>query len=374
MNIQFTPLIGDRLRFGVWAPYRGQWVVDADDHLEASFDFNREVILSAERSGFDTVLIAQHTINPIDPDEEILEAWSAAAAAAALTERIEIIAAIKPRLYHPAVLAKMALGIEDISHGRFAINFVNAWFKPELERSGIGFPEHDERYAYGGEWLKIVKALIAGENVNYEGPNFRIDNLRLTPKSRYRDRPSIYAGGESEIGRRLINDLADTWLINGRPIEDVAPLVDDMRQRQRGGPPLGFGITGFVLARDTDEEAEAEVARLLARQEPFFASRRAAMQGRIDDKVEALKLGQKYPGKPMIGANGGTLPRFIGSYETVAQRLAEFGAIGVETFLLSFFPLIEEQERFADKVIPLARKIANEATAKALRNQEQGVS
>lgn len=356
---------GDRLRFGVWAPYRGDWVVDADDHLNASFDFNRDVILSAERAGFDTVLIAQHTINPVDPDEEILEAWTAAAAAAALTERIEIIAAIKPRLYHPAVLAKMVLGIEDISHGRFAINFVNAWFKPELERSGIGFPEHDERYAYGGEWLKVVKALIAGETVNFEGPNFKIDNLRLTPKSRYRDRPVIYAGGESEIGRRLITELADTWLINGRPIEDVAPLVEDMRQRQRREAPLGFGITGFVLARDSDEEAEAEVARLLARQEPFFASRRAVMQGRIDDKVEALKLSQKYPGKPMIGANGGTLPRFIGSYETVARRLAEFGAIGVETFLLSFFPLIEEQERFADKVIPLARRLANEKAAKA---------
>lgn len=353
------------LRFGVWSPYRGDWVVGETDRLNASFDFNRDVILSAERSGFDTVLIAQHTINPIDPGEEIVEAWTAAAAAAALTERIEIIAAVKPRLYHPVVLAKMALGIEDISHGRFALNFVNAWFKPELERSGIGFPEHDARYAYGGEWLRIVKALIAGESVTADGPHFKVDGFRLSPRSRFRDRPVIYAGGESEIGRVLINDLADTWLINGRPLEDVTPLVDDMKARPRGGAPLGFGVTGFALARDTDEEAWAEVDRLIAIQEPFFASRRAAMQKNIDDKVEALKIGSKYPGRPMIGANGGTLPGFVGSYDTVARRIADFHAAGVGTFLLSFFPLIEEQERFADKVIPRARALAAPAHAAA---------
>ncbi|MCG8273744.1 LLM class flavin-dependent oxidoreductase [Aquamicrobium sp. NLF2-7] len=358
---------GHPLRFGIWAPYRGQWVVGENDHLVADFDFNREVIQSAERVGFDTVLIAQHTINPIDQAEEILEAWTAAAAAAALTERIEIIAAIKPRLYHPAVLAKMALGIEDISHGRFAINFVNAWFKPELERSGIGFPEHDERYAYGGEWLRIVRALIAGEEVTADGPNFRLDRFRLSPRSRYRDRPIIYAGGESEPGLQLVDELADHWLINGRPLEDVVPLVDNILSRRAPGrPPLGIGVTGFVLARETDAEAVAEVQRLLDIQEPFFAARREKMKGNIDEKAEALKVGFKYPDKPMIGANGGTLPGFVGSYDTVAKRLAEFHGIGISTFMLSFFPLIAEQERFAEHVIPRARAlVASQALAKA---------
>ncbi|MGB3503471.1 MAG: LLM class flavin-dependent oxidoreductase [Mesorhizobium sp.] len=360
-------LTGHPLRFGVWAPYRGQWVIGEHDHLVADFDFNREVIKSAERAGFDTVLIAQHTINPIDISEEILEAWTAAAAAAAVTDRIEIIAAIKPRLYHPAVLAKMALGIEDISHGRFAINFVNAWFKPELIRSGIGFPEHDERYAYGSEWLRIVKSLMAGEEVTVDGQNFQLDRFSLSPKSRYRDRPVIYAGGESEAGTKLVDELADHWLINGRPLEDVVPLVDSiLARRAPNRPPLGIGVTGFVLARETDEEAEAEVERLLAIQEPFFASRREQMKGNIDEKAEALKVGFKYPGKPMIGANGGTLPGFVGSYETVARRLAEFHGIGISTFMLSFFPLIAEQERFAQHVIPRARSlVASQSLAKA---------
>ena len=91
-----------------------------------------------------STLIAQHTINPHQEDLDQLEAWSAAAALAALTSRIEIIAAIKPYLYHPVVLAKLALGIENISRGRFAINLVNAWNRPEFEKAGIGFPEHDD--------------------------------------------------------------------------------------------------------------------------------------------------------------------------------------------------------------------------------------
>jgi alkanesulfonate monooxygenase len=327
--------------------------------MRAGFDLSRDVVLSAERCGFDTVLFAQHTINPLDQQEEILEAWTACAAAAAITERIEIIAAIKPRLYHPAVLAKMALGIEDISQGRFAINVVNAWFKPELERSGIGFPEHDDRYAYGREWLDIVRRLMAGETVSHSGSHFILDTYALRPTSAYRDRPFIYAGGESEPGREMANALADCWLINGRPLEDTIPMIEDVRHRARAGAPLTFGTTGFVVARDTDHAAEQELARLFEIQDRFYDVRRANMQQNIDPKAQTLSYNKRYAGGGrMIGANGGTLPGFVGSYDTVAQRLAAFWSAGVTTFLLSFYPLIEEQERFAGEVIPRVRALA----------------
>jgi alkanesulfonate monooxygenase len=303
------------------------------------------------------VLFAQHTINPLDPGEEILEAWTAAAAAAALTQRIEIIAAVKPKLYHPVVLAKMMLGIEDISHGRFAINLVNAWFIPELEKSGIGFPEHDARYSYGAEWLSVVKALVSGETVTHKGENFEIVDYALRPQSRFRARPFIYTGGESEPGRTLAHDFADCWLINGRPIEDVAPLVEDLRARPRAGAPLQFGITGFSLTRPTEREAQEELDRLYEIQLAFYGARRKNMQKSIDPKAVALKAAAKYPGAKMIGANGGTLPGFVGSYDAVARRLADFHEIGVTTFLLSFYPLIEEQERFAAEVMPRVRRL-----------------
>jgi alkanesulfonate monooxygenase len=346
------------VRFGVWAPYRGKWVIDPrHERLVASFDLARDMTISAERSGFDTILYAQHTINPLDQEEEILDAWTAAAAAAALTERIEIIAAIKPKLYHPVVLAKMALGIEDVSHGRFAVNVVNAWFIPELARSGIGFPEHDERYAYGEEWLRVFKPLVSGEMLTHRGTYFNVDDYVLRPASRYRARPPIYLGGESEQGQRLASALADIWLINGRPVEDVVPLVQAVRSYPRAGAPLQLGTTGFSVTRETEDEAQAALAELYATQDTFFDTRSKAMRENIDPKVIALKVGQRYPGTRMIGANGGTLPGFVGSYDRVAERLVAFYDIGITTFLLSFFPLIEEQENFAREVIPRVKAL-----------------
>src|SRR3954467_8044457 len=169
------------LRFGIWALVHGPRAAhqDPEEPYDASWERNRDLILAAEELGYDSTLIAQHTINPHQEDLDQLEAWSAAAALAALTDRIEIITAIKPYLYHPVVLAKMALGIEHISRGRFAINLVNAWNRPELEKAGIGFPEHDERYVYGREWLSVVEPLMRGQSLTHVGSNFKVDDYTL---------------------------------------------------------------------------------------------------------------------------------------------------------------------------------------------------
>jgi len=194
-------------RFGVWAAVHGSRAAhhDPDEPDDASWARNRALVLEAEALGFDSVLIAQRTANPYDDARDQLEAWTAAAALAALTRRIEIIAAIKPGLVHPVVLAKMALQIEHISKGRFALNLVNAWNRAEFERAGLPFPEHDARYAYGREWIAIVDRLIRGERVTVEGEHFRVQDYQLRPAGTYRPRPTIYVGGESEparVGRR----------------------------------------------------------------------------------------------------------------------------------------------------------------------------
>ena len=173
------------LRFGIWALVHGSRAAyqDPDEPYDASWERNRDLVLAAERLGYDSTLIAQHTINPHQEDLDQLEAWSAAAAIAALTSRIEIIAAIKPYLYHPVVLAKLALGIENISRGRFAINLVNAWNRPELDKAGIGFPEHDARYAYGREWISVVSRLMQGERLTYKGEHFDVRDYVLGLRS-----------------------------------------------------------------------------------------------------------------------------------------------------------------------------------------------
>jgi alkanesulfonate monooxygenase len=347
-------MTGRSPRFGVWAAVSGTWASrhHPEDPPDASWARNRDLVVEAERLGFDSTLIAQHTVNTRDDEFDQLEAWTAAAGLAALTERIEIIVAIKPYLFHPVVLAKMALQIEEMSQGRLALNLVNAWFRPELERSGIGFADHDDRYAYGREWLEVVRPLIAGEPVTYSGRHFSVDGLRLRPASAWREGPRIYAGGESEPARDLVADLGDSWFINGQPLHEVEAKIADVRaRRQPPAPPLTFGLSAFVIARDTD----AEAAEALRAAEELAAVDRAAhpdFMTKVDPRAVMFHTAAKYP---HVGTNGGTAAGLVGSYETVARRIGAFADAGIELFMLQFQPLEAEMRRFAAEVMPRVR-------------------
>ena len=343
-------------RFGVWAVVHGGWATfhHPDDPFDASWERNKRLILEAEALGFDSTLVAQHTINPTGDQYEQLDAWTASAALAALTEGIEIITAIKPYLYHPVVLAKQALQIEDISAGRFAINLVNAWYRPELERAGIGFAEHDERYAYGREWITIVHELISGRRTSFDGKYFHVDDYELHPGSRSRERPTIYVGGESAPARDLVADKADVWFINGQPLDVVRGLIDDVAARPRAGEPVRFGLSAFVIARETETEAQDVLAyfwELVAKDKPELER----VFANADPKAVMFQTFEKYP---HIGTNGGTAAGLVGSYDQVAERVREFSELGIETFMLQFQPFEAEMRRFAHEVIPRVRRLS----------------
>ncbi len=356
------------LRFGVWAPVHGPRAAwqDPAEPFDASWTHNRNVVLKAEALGYDSTLIAQHTVNPHLPTHDQLETWTSAAALAALTTRIELIAAIKPFIFHPVFLAKMALQIENISGGRFAINLVNAWNKPEFEKAGVPFPEHDNRYAYGREWISVVKRLVQGERVDHRGEHFSITDYKLTPGDLYRQRPRIYVGGESEPARALVADHGDVWFINGQPLGDVAALINDVRRRPRAGAPLRFGLSAFVIARETEAEAQAYYRHLAALAEKDSQTR-AAQKANIDDRVVMF---QTFAKSPRLGSNGGTAAGLVGSYDQVAERLLAFGEIGIDLFMLQFQPLVAEMESFASEIFPRVGKRPASSRVDGLRHVE----
>src|SRR3954469_1060123 len=343
------------LRFGIWASVHGPRAAhhDPEEPYDASWERNRNLVLAAEALGYDSTLIAQHTINPHQEDLDQLEAWSAAAALAALTDRIEIITAIKPYLYHPVVLAKMALGIEHISRGRFAINLVNAWNRPELEKAGIGFADHDERYAYGVEWISVVSRLLQGERLTHRGRYFDVRDYALRPADPYRARPCIYVGGESEPARELVARHGDVWFINGQPLADVKALIEDVASRSRaGGEQLRFGLSAFVVVRASRSEAETAHERLL-QLAALDAPMKAIQKQNTDPKVVMMQTMQK---TRRVGSNGGTAAGLVGSYDEVADRIIDFHATGIELFMLQFQPFEAEMRRFAEEVIPRVRQ------------------
>ncbi|MGW0893072.1 LLM class flavin-dependent oxidoreductase [Saccharopolyspora sp. NPDC002578] len=345
-----------QLRFGVWALVYGNWASfhHPEDPVDASWERNKRQILEAEQLGYDTTLIAQHVVNPFGEEHDQLDAWTAAAGLAALTERIEIIAAIKPYLYHPVVLAKQALQIEEISGGRFGINLVNAWFKPELERAGIGFAEHDARYAYGTEWLTVVRGLLSGERTTFHGEHFHVDDYLLKPASRTRERPAVYLGGESDPARALAAEQADTWFINGQPQQDVQALIKDVAGRPRTGEPLRYALSAFVIARETEEEAR----EVLAYQWELAEKGQATWDGLVAQADPKAVMFQTFAKHPHIGTNGGTAAGLVGSYDQVAQRILEFHELGISTLMLQFQPFESEQRRFAHEVIPRFRALS----------------
>jgi alkanesulfonate monooxygenase len=347
------------LRFGVWALTHGSWASRHHplDPPDASWLRVRAQILEAESLGYDSTLLAQHILHPSGDDQDLLETWTGTAALAAITTTIELIAAIKPLLLHPVVLSKMALQIEDISGGRFGINLVNGWFRPELERAGIGFPEHDERYAYGREWIEIVNGLTSGRRVDFQGHHFNVASYQLSPRDKYRTRPTIYLGGESEPARALAADSADVYFMNGQPLEDIRALIQDVAQRPRRGAPVRFGMSAFIVARETDAEAESELANLFAISEQDRATRERLVAN-ADPEAQMFKTAAK---EKRVGTNGGTSARLVGSYETVARRILEFSAIGVELLMLQFQPVEDNMRRFADHVIPRVRHLQKKA-------------
>jgi len=334
---------------------------DPDEPYDASWERNKKLVLEAEALGYDSVLVAQHTINPHDESLNQLEAWTASAALAALTPRIEIISAIKPFLYHPVVLAKMAMQIEEISRGRFAINLVNAWNRPELEKAGIPFLEHDERYAYGREWIAVVEPLLRGERVTFKGRYFDLHDYQLRPADGFRTRPQIYVGGESEPAKDLVAAHGDVWFINGQPLADVERLIQDVAARPRQAAPLRFGLSAFVVARETDEEAHAvheHLSELAKKDAPI----RAVQKANTDPKVVMMQTMAK---TPRVGSNGGTAAGLVGSYATVAERILAFHHAGIELFMLQFQPFEAEMHRFATKIMPRVKEMQQGPKMKA---------
>jgi len=331
-------------RFGVWAPVYGNHGArnHPADAPDAGYRRNRDLLVRAEQAGFDSTLLAQHVLHPSNVEDDVLETWSTLAALAEATNRIELIGAIKPLLINPLVFAKIAGNIADICSGRLAINVVSGWFLPELEALGLDAADHDDRYAYTREWLATVLDLWTGKQVGIGGRGGQPALVRPTPD----ELPPVYVGGESEPARALAAQHADVFFINGRPLPDTVDVIDDLRARPRDRAPLRFGLSAFVIARETEAEAITERDHL---QSLIDAERRPEISSGTDPNTQMYKV---LAGASRVGSNGGTLAGLVGSYGQVIERIEAFHAAGVELFMLQFQPLDAELDRFADKIIP----------------------
>src|SRR5437879_1433360 len=171
------------MRYGYWLPVFGGWLRNVDDdRMEASWKYNSRLARRSEELGYDLTLVAELNLNDIKGiDAPSLDAWSTAAALAAVTERLEIMVAVRPTFHPPALLAKQAASLDQLSGGRLSLNVVSSWWADEARQYGVPFDEHDQRYARTGEWLSVVNGMWSEERVSFAGRFYRLEGATLEP-------------------------------------------------------------------------------------------------------------------------------------------------------------------------------------------------
>lgn len=342
------------MKYGFWLPIFGGWLRNVEDeNMPPTFDYAKKVIQAAEEWGYSTTLIAELYLNDIKgPEHDSLEAWSTAAGLAAVTEKIEIMTAIRPGFHNPAIAAKMAANIDQISNGRFTLNVVSAWWAEEARQYGGVFTEHDERYARTEEFIDVLKGLWTEETFSYEGQFYDLKDTKLSPKPVQRPNPILYAGGESEKGKQTIVEKCDAYVMHGGTVEEIEKKVTEMKQRREktGNVPLSsFGMAAFVICRDTEEEAFAELDKITNVKES------SAYAG-FKDFTTKSQLEQKIQLQDYSVSNRGLRPNLVGTPEQIADRILQYEEAGLDLLLLQFSPQLEEMERFAKQVMPLVEQ------------------
>ena len=337
------------MRYGYWAPVFGGWLRNVADEPEASWDYMSRLVRRSEEIGYELTLIAELNLNDIKGIEApALDAWSTAAALAAVTRSIELMVAVRPNFHQPALFAKQAANIDRISGGRLALNVVSSWWANEATSYGLQFDQHDDRYARTAEWLQVLDGLWTEKRFSLDGRYYTLKDAIVEPKPVKRPRPVIYAGGESDAAKTMIARQCDAYVMHGDTPEVIAGKIADMRERREreGLPPMQYGMAAYAIVRDSEAEAEREVARITdmgGKPPPGFDN--------FDQWISGTQLERELKVQEYSVSNRGLRPRLIGAPEQIREQIEAYEAVGLDLLLLQMSPQETEMERFSAQVI-----------------------
>ncbi|MET1532373.1 FMNH2-dependent alkanesulfonate monooxygenase [Burkholderia sola] len=355
MNVfWFIPTHGDSRYLGT-----------AEGARAADYDYFKQVAVAADTLGYDGVLL------PTGRSCE--DAWVVASSLLPATQRLKFLVAVRPGIASPGLAARMAATFDRLSGGRLLINVVTGGDAAELEGDGL-FADHDTRYEITDDFLNIWRGLLTASHDNggfdYIGKHLQSKGGKALYPPVQHPHPPLWFGGSSPAAHAIAADHIDTYLTWGEPPEAVAKKIADIRARADArGRKIKFGIRLHVIVRETEDEAWRDAERLIsrldddtiARAQKAFANmdsegqrRMAALHGGKRGGREALEV---YPnlwaGVGLVRGGAGTA--LVGNPEQVAERMREYADLGIETFILSGYPHLEESYRFAELVFPLIK-------------------
>ncbi|PKO93900.1 MAG: alkanesulfonate monooxygenase, FMNH(2)-dependent [Betaproteobacteria bacterium HGW-Betaproteobacteria-1] len=292
------------------------------------------------------------------------DGWTVAATLAPLTRNLKFLIALRPGIISPTAAARMAATFDRLSDGRLLINVVTGGDPSELAADGI-FLDHDERYVAADEFLTVWRDLLAGKTVDFDGKHIKVKGARQVFPTIQQPHPPLYFGGSSNAAHDLVAKQIEHYLSWGEPVAAVKEKIDDVKQRAAAqGRTVKFGLRIHVIVRETAEEAWSAAndliryvddASITAANQSFahFDSVGQARMSRLHNgKRENLEIAPNlWAGVGLVRGGAGTA--LVGSPQEVADRLLEYRDIGIETFVLSGYPHLEEAYRVAELLFPL---------------------
>jgi FMNH2-dependent dimethyl sulfone monooxygenase len=360
----------DPLKFAYWVPNvsGGLVVSKIEQRTDWGLEYNQELARIAERSGFEYALSQVRYMASYGAEYQH-ESTSISLALALATEKLKVIAAIHPGLWHPAVLAKFVASADVMSNGRFCVNVVSGWFKGEFTALGEHWLEHDERYRRSEEFIRVLKASWTEDEAEFSGDFYNLHGYNLNPKPLAvdgRPHPEIFQGGNSTGAKQMAARVSDWYFMNGNSFEGAKAQIEEVSgyARDAGREPgvdIRFGLNAFIVARDSERVAKETVDEIIAK-----ADREA-----VEGFGEAVKQAGQSTGdktgmwqdsdfKDLVQYNDGFRTGLIGTPEQVAQRIVEYRELGVGLILGGFLHFQEEVDYFGREVLPIVRELEAE--------------
>jgi alkanesulfonate monooxygenase len=334
----------------------GRYLGTATGGRQTDFAYLRQIAQAADTLGYYGVLL------PTGRSCE--DSWIVASAVAPLTQNLRYLVAVRPGLQSPTVAARMTATLDRVSNGRLLVNVVTGGDPVENAGDGI-FLDHDERYEVTREFLAVYSALLRGETVRYEGKHIRVEDGQLLYPPAQAGGPPLYFGGSSPAGIAVAAQTVDKYLTWGEPPAAVAEKIAIAdRAAKAAGRRLSFGIRLHVIVRETEDEAWAAADKLISHLDDATIAKSQAIFARMDSegqrRMSALHGGRRdkleispnlWAGVGLVRGGAGTA--LVGNPEQVAARIKEYQALGIDSFILSGYPHLEEAYRFAELVFPL---------------------
>ncbi|GGO39138.1 alkanesulfonate monooxygenase [Gemmobacter aquaticus] len=331
----------------------------SDSGRAPTLNYLRDIAVTADRLGYDGLLIPTGA-SCQDP-------WVVAASLIHATQRIKLLVALRTSISGPTASARQAATLDQALGGRLLLNVVPGGDATELAADGAFF-SHAGRYENADEFLTVWRRLLSGETVDFAGKHVRVEGAKNYHPPAQRPYPPLYFGGSSDAAHDLAAKHVDAYLTWGEPPAQVAEKIADVRARAaRQGRTLRYGLRLHVIVRETEAEAWSEADRLISRLTDADIAAAQAGYAKMDSvgqaRMAALHGGRRdrlvvspnlWAGVGLVRGGAGTA--LVGSPEQVAERLREYQALGVDTFVLSGYPHLEESLRVAELVFPLLGK------------------